>query len=631
MSQLPPFDPSTPLGGRYRLRQPLGEGSFAVTYLAEDLVLGRMVAVKVLRARHGGDAATAARFEREARAAAAVSSPYIVDVFDYGTDRGAPYIVLQYVPGSTLRDLIRQAGRLSPRDAVGIAIDVLRGLAVIHDAGIVHRDVKPENVLIDRNGTSRVTDFGVALWAGNETLTAQGMAVGTAVYMAPEQALGTEVTPAADLYAVGVMLFEMLTGQPPFRGDSFAMLLMSHVRQEPPLPSAFVPGLASSVALEREVMRALAKDPGDRRPNARAMAQALESALHNDGAYAGGVLRSPGTATTAAVPALAGRSQQAATGGTAVASGIRPASTARSRAWLAPLLLLMAAVTALALFAANGGFQGLAGITDPGGERDIAILATTPGATPAPTGATGNEAAERDVVETATPSQTPADRVGEERILFPVQTQEPTAPPAETPTEIATAIPTPLPTEEPTSIPTPPPTEQQDPIVVETSEPGFDDASTGDDGSGAAIQFGPGDWQGAGAPDPDLGRQAVALYGAEGDAARGVLQFTLPAAPGGRMVLTLFGLGDETGLSFPFGIEVNGMYVGQSPSTFDNWHPARDGLHGEQAAWDQVRINLPPEVFHAGLNEIAIVSLAPGDYDDRVPYLLLSDAILTPE
>jgi hypothetical protein len=150
------------------------------------------------------------------------------------------------------------------------------------------------------------------------------------------------------------------------------------------------------------------------------------------------------------------------------------------------------------------------------------------------------------------------------------------------------------------------------------------------DQGGSTLTFGAGDWQGVPAADPEFGRSAVALFGADGDAARATLQFDLPSAPAGPIRLSLTGLGDETGLPFPFGIEVNGMYVGQSPATFANWHPARDGLNGEVAAWDQVHISLPAEIFYPGLNEIAIVSLSPGDYDDRPPYLLLSDATLTP-
>jgi hypothetical protein len=310
---------------------------------------------------------------------------------------------------------------------------------------------------------------------------------------------------------------------------------------------------------------------------------------------------------------------------------------------LAPLLLLAVAIAALVLISVNGGFRGLAGLLDPDGAPEIARVATAPGATVAATSTEAAPTVSADIVATVTtgvtatapPAQTSVAQVGEDRPLFTVwgdsetdATEDAAVQPSETPTPVATSPPPPPPTEPPESIAIAP-TGASDPGSADDRPAGAERSISGD--SGAVVRFGPEDWQGAGEADPDLGRSAVALYGSEGEAARGVLQFTLPTVPTGRMVLTLTGLGDETGLPFPFGIEVNGMYVGQSPTTFENWQPGRDGLNGEQAAWDQVRINLPPEVFRAGANEIAIVSLAPGDYDDRVPYLLLSDATLAPE
>lgn len=637
-----------PLGGRYALREPLGEGTFAVTYLAEDRVLGRLVAVKVLRARYGRDPAAAARFEREARAAAAVSSPYIVDVFDYGTDRGSPYIVLQYIAGPTLREHLDQLGRLEPPEAVRLAIEVLRGLEMIHRAGIVHRDVKPQNVLLDRNGTARVTDFGVALWSGAESLTSHGMAVGTAVYMAPEQARATEVGEGADLYAVGVMLFEMLTGRQPFHADNPTALMLAHVQRQPPLPTEALPGLVLPIALEREVMRALAKQPGDRRQSAREMADALSAAANEIGAQGGPWAAGRHPATTDSMPAFVAEAPATRADARAVmVRGPQSFIPRRGRAWAGPLALVLAALVLLGMIAMRGGFGGLAGTILPGGpdERPVVELSdqsTTP--TPTPT-----------VTATATAQSLPAATVLSEATigsLFPggLATATSTPPPAAAPT-VAPA-PTAVPTAAAASTVAPEPVPTEPPLAVEGDEAAEDreqrrrerrnrdqeqvQESIAPDAPAAnpdesTTQFGAGDWQGAAPAEAgSFGRPAVALYGADGGSARAALQFDLPSAPTGAMRLTLSGLGDETGLVFPFGIEVNGMSIGSGTATFDNWQPGRDGLNGENAAWDQVGFTLAPEFFRAGLNEITIVSFSPGDYDDRPPYLLLSDATLAP-
>ena len=497
---MPPSRPLTTLGGRYALREPLGEGSFAVTYLAEDLVLGRLVAVKVLHARYGNDPAAAARFEREARAAAAVSSPYLVDVFDYGNDQGASYIVLQYVAGPTLRTVIDRAGRLGPRDAVRIAVDVLRGLAVIHEAGIIHRDVKPQNVLIDRTGAARVTDFGVALWAGMEHLTSQGLAVGTAVYMAPEQAHGTNVTPSADLYAVGVLLFEMLTGRPPFQADHPAALMLAHVRQTPPLPSEVLPSLSLPVAVEREVMRALAKNPAERRASAKEMANALEAASAGLGT---GQPTTPGQSyqpeTTDSVPALVGRAPAPHPQATSIAPAVRRAPMLPGGAWLGPLSLLAVALVILGIIAVSGGFRGLAGLVvppAPDGDAGLVIATATSEVAlqPAPVATVGTDPS---VTINPVPMVTvpPAPNTA----LFPIG---PTVSPEQAP---AATMPGAPPVMTPT--PAPPPTEPVESIAVApTSEPtspanAVDAAANAGDGGGApdgmALNFGPGDWQGA--------------------------------------------------------------------------------------------------------------------------------------
>ncbi|MDQ3692929.1 MAG: serine/threonine protein kinase [Chloroflexota bacterium] len=638
MNASPSFSSGPPLGGRYAPREPLGEGTFAVTYLAEDLVLGRLVAVKVLRQRYGADTAATARFEREARAAAAVSSPYTVDVFDYGTDQGASYIVLQYVDGPTLRERLDQVGRFEPREAVRLAVEVLRGLAAIHQAGIVHRDVKPQNVLLDRHGTARVSDFGVALWAGTETLTSHGMAVGTAVYMAPEQAQATAVTEAADLYAVGVLLFEMLTGKQPFYADNPTALMLAHVQRQPPLPCEALPGLVLPIALEREVMRALAKQPGDRRRTAAEMANALETAFSQAAPNLPGSAAAGQGGTTASLSAVAVPVAPATRTDARAIGPPRRQSSPWARSWIGPLALVLVALTVLSAIVMRGGFSGLAGI--PGGSEDGRV------AVPSERSPTPMPMARAPATATVTPDGSADGLFSPLQLDRRTQTPEPaitiateSPPPTELPppTAMATETPAPPPTE-PAATASPDESEldrerrssrrnqerEQNPDSIAP-----DESSAGS--SDGAIQFSAGAWQGAAPVDADsFGRPAVALYGTEGDFGRAVLRFDLPEQPVTSLRLTLSGLGDESGLAFPFAVEVNGMYAVTSPLAFANWHPGQDGVNGEHAVWDQVSFTLAPEFFQAGPNEVAIVSLSPGRYDDRPPYLLLSDATLAP-
>lgn len=265
----------TVIAQRYQLERLLGAGGMAATYLARDLLLGRYVAVKVLR-QEQGDSADFARFEREARVAAAVSHPNVVQLYDAGQDSSFRYLVMEWVDGGDLAHLLRERAPLPLDEAVGIALDVLRGLAAIHRAGIVHRDVKPANVLIDQSGRAKLTDFGIARRIDDPTLTGPVELLGTAPYVAPERVRGEPATPASDLYAVGVLLYELLTGRLPYPGETPEELFAQHLHASPIPPRHLRPDLAP--ALEQVVLRALAKDPVARFRSAEAMAAALEAA-----------------------------------------------------------------------------------------------------------------------------------------------------------------------------------------------------------------------------------------------------------------------------------------------------------------------------------------------------------------
>jgi serine/threonine-protein kinase len=263
------------VGGRYTLAGRIGEGCFATTHLAHDAVLGRPVAVKLLRPEFARDETAAARFEREARSAAFVSHHNTVDVFDYGEHGETFFIAMQYVPGRDLKRLMDDEGRLAPDEAAGLVRQVLAGIGAIHAAGIIHRDVKPQNVLLGRDGVARVTDFGVAYSSGARALTTDGTTVGTAAYMAPEQARGGVLTEATDLYAVGVVLFGLLTGRLPFARENTVDTMLAHLREMPPTPSAVAPDAGIPPALDALVLRALAKDPAERFASADEMERAL--------------------------------------------------------------------------------------------------------------------------------------------------------------------------------------------------------------------------------------------------------------------------------------------------------------------------------------------------------------------
>jgi serine/threonine-protein kinase len=263
---------ATVLGGRYTLLTVLGTGGMATVWRARDETLGRDVAVKVLSPQHAADAGFLARFEGEARHAAAVSHPRLVTVFDCGVEGGTPFIVMELVAGHTLRQVLDEAGMLPPGQAAAIAAAVCEGLEAAHAAGLVHRDITPANIVLN-GGEVKVLDFGIARADGTSAATAAGTVVGTAAYLSPEQASGRPADPRSDLYSVGCVLFEMLAGRPPFTADSAVGLAYRQVHDDPGPPSAWRPGLADG--LDRVTAQLLAKDPALRPPTAAAARAAL--------------------------------------------------------------------------------------------------------------------------------------------------------------------------------------------------------------------------------------------------------------------------------------------------------------------------------------------------------------------
>ncbi|HLA65668.1 MAG TPA: Stk1 family PASTA domain-containing Ser/Thr kinase [Candidatus Saccharimonadales bacterium] len=261
------------IGGRYRLISPLGEGGMATLWRAVDEQLDREVAVKLLRPQFGNDPGFAARFKQEARSAGSLSHPNIVSVYDYGTDAesGDQYIVMQLVEGSDLAAVLRKHGPLEIDDAVRIALGVASALEAAHRRGIVHRDVKPGNILIE-DADVKVTDFGIARAVSEASMTVTGTTLGSVHYFSPEQARGDEVTGRSDVYALGIVLYEMLTGRRPFEGDSAAGVALKRLTEDPVPPTTYRP---LPVGLSAIVMRALERDPDKRFPDAGSFAEAL--------------------------------------------------------------------------------------------------------------------------------------------------------------------------------------------------------------------------------------------------------------------------------------------------------------------------------------------------------------------
>jgi tRNA A-37 threonylcarbamoyl transferase component Bud32 len=283
----------TVLSGRYRLEAKLGSGGMSTVYLARDQTLDRAVAVKVMHREMSEQADQLERFRQEARAVAKLSHPNVVSVIDAGEDGGHPYIVFEYVEGETLKQRIAREGALEPQEAIAYAIEIARGLSVAHARNMVHRDIKPQNVLIDAEGRAKLTDFGISRQLEQDGMTATGRVLGTTDYVAPEQAMGRKVDPRSDVYSLGVVLYEMLVGQVPFSADSQVGVAMKHVNEELPDVQRRRPEVSAAVALVVE--RATAKDPDQRYQHVGEMIDDLETALEVEAARAGSTT---GEATT---------------------------------------------------------------------------------------------------------------------------------------------------------------------------------------------------------------------------------------------------------------------------------------------------------------------------------------------
>jgi tRNA A-37 threonylcarbamoyl transferase component Bud32 len=340
----------TVLSGRYRLEAKLGSGGMSTVYLARDETLDRPVAVKVMHREMSEQEDQLQRFRQEARAVAKLTHPNVVSVIDAGEDGGHPYIVFEYVKGETLKQRIGRVGALDTQEAIAYAIEVARGLSVAHARNMVHRDIKPQNVLIDEEGRAKLTDFGISRQLEQDGVTATGRVLGTTDYVAPEQAMGKDVDPRSDVYSLGVVIYEMLIGQVPFHADSQVGVAMKHVNEELPDVQRRRPDVSAAVALVVE--RSTAKDPAERYQTVAEMIDDLETALEVEAARAGSTT---GEATSVL---------------DAVPPPERKLSSRGRRSWTAIVLLLLvggAALLAVQLIS-GGGFGGGGANKGKGGE-----------------------------------------------------------------------------------------------------------------------------------------------------------------------------------------------------------------------------------------------------------------------
>ncbi|HEY1126850.1 MAG TPA: Stk1 family PASTA domain-containing Ser/Thr kinase, partial [Actinomycetota bacterium] len=318
------------LGGRYLVESELGRGGMATVFKGTDTVLGRQVAVKVLSRQYSGDANFVTRFRREAQAAASLNHPNLVSVYDTGTDDGVHFIVMEFVEAKTLADYLAGGGRIMPERSIEIAEAVCDALSVAHAHGIIHRDIKPANIMITSKGDVKVTDFGIArVISGADTLAQTAAVLGTASYLSPEQAQSQPVDQRSDIYSLGVALYEMVTGRPPFSGDSPVMVASKHVLEQPTPPSKLNADV--SPELEAVIMKAMAKNPDNRYQDADEMKADLERARLGQGVQA-----------TPLLPESA-RTQRIAPAGppTAVLPPAAPEDGGRRRWWIPALIILL--------------------------------------------------------------------------------------------------------------------------------------------------------------------------------------------------------------------------------------------------------------------------------------------------
>lgn len=516
------------IGGRYKLEALLGQGGMSAVYKATDPNLRRTVAVKLIHSHLASDPEFVRRFEEEAAAVAQLRHPNIVQVFDFNHDDDVYYMVLEYVPGNTLQDKLSElskAGRtLSIEEVKKLAVPLCRAVDYAHKQNMIHRDLKPANVMITPEGQAILMDFGIVKMLGGDTHTATGILVGTAAYMSPEQVQGKRPDHRADVYALGVMLFEMVSGHRPFEGDSAMSTMMMHLNE--PVPDIQQINPAAPAGLVTVIQKAMAKDPAERYQSAAEMAAALEEAGMNEGAFAPAPRADQ--AKTALEPATAFEPvttlEPAGTPGPppppspAPPPPAQPKSRSGARGWFigggviglaGMLMILCAAIYLGSQFLPVGGSEpevdlALTETAAAAAVEEVVVIVTQ-----------DDPAQEENISEPAAPTATPTIEATEPATATPTQPATPTA----TPTPTATQPPTRTPTPEasPTSPPAQTPRAQINNITIEGDRYHIHFATSGFDYGlpGMHVHFffdtvrpedagvpGPGPWKLYGGPSP---------------------------------------------------------------------------------------------------------------------------------
>ena len=608
---------SAVVGGRYALHELLGEGGAARVYRAQDTILGRVVAIKLLREEYGSDPDFVARFYREARAVAALSHPNIVDIYDYGAHNNTYFIAMQYIEGADLKTILRRKGQLTPEQAVAIIDGALRGLGAAHDRGIIHRDVKPQNLVVrEEDGLVKLTDFGIARALGGTQVTAAGHTFGTAHYMAPEQASGGELSPATDLYAVGVVLFEALTGRLPFEGDSALQLGMQHLSATPPLVTTFAPGVP--LPLTQVVARALAKAPAERFANATAMRQALHAALPEGPPNATLVTAAatlPGrTIPLPVIPGATGRNSPP------VPPRRIPTGVASRTNYLLPALGALIVLLLVGIFALARTMTTPATTAKPTATVEILALVPPPTQTVPPPTPTATAIVAPTQAPTIAPVAVPPTSTEPPPTAMAVPTAAPTIPPTIPPPPPPTVPPTVPPTIAPTRVPTLAPTLPPAPTATPAPVP------VGAGGGPQAAAFDTTQLQGAYRRDDGklYGLPAAVLYGANTSYSQGTFAFRASGVPSEGLQLVLIGLDDERQDHCRLQLVLNGTTIFDDADSFPNVPPSDNGEGGQARFWGRMTIVIPNGLVLNGNNTLIIRNRTPGA-NLGIPYMLINN------
>lgn len=588
------------IANRYELLQLIGQGAMSKVYKGRDSSLGRVVAIKFLREEYNNNPNFVARFQREARAVASLPPDNIVSIYDFGQFNNTYFIVMEYVEGRNLKEMLRQEGPFSPERTLQLVTPVLLALKVAHSQGIIHRDVKPQNILVRReDGAVKLTDFGVAYASDNAQVTSTGMVIGTVDYMAPEQARGEHVGPPADLYAVGIVIFELLTAHLPFTGENTMQIIMGHISK--PVPSLASHGISVTPALERLLQRALTKDVHSRFQSAQEMLNAFEM-VKSGGAepqvYSvptldalpratrqppnSAVTYQPTSVNPVVPPASAAEWPEPAASvypspvpqDRPVRVAAAPAAQARRPtqppppARKSPLGWLIPVIIGLLVLGVIGWLA-------------FTMLLNTPPVTP-----------------TNSPTQTVSAALTTASNGGPTNSAGTTA-------GVTTSAAASTTTTAPTN------------AAVTTAPPAVP----------VSVKFTPAQLNGAYDRDDHtlFGRVEKALYGAGSTYNQGTITFNLDKAPTGKPVLKLSGLDDERSARCNFEVLVNGVSVFNRPNTFPNVPGNDTGVGGSDRYWGDMSIPIPAGTLKAGQNTLVLRNNTAWTGQLGVPYILISN------